>query len=132
MTIVRRAIFWVVVVAVVAVWAISQHHTKHYSNVPGQGTPLQRMQLPPLDTAKGGPIPLPPNTGDQPATHYPAQPATVEPPIGPPPPVTDRVPAGVPQDPQIRPQPGNGGAGSQSTGGSPQNPLPVPTGGVAP
>lgn len=126
MVIVRRAIFWVAVVAVAVVWATSHlNQTRHYSDTPGQGAALQRTELPPLDTSKGGPVPLPPS-GSSAAAHIPAHPAGVEPPIAAPPPVTDRSPAATPQDPQLKPQPGNGGAGSGSTSSAsllPQLPI---------
>lgn len=116
MAIVRRAIIWVVVAAVVVVWATSHlHQTRHYSNTPGQGAALQRTVLPPLDTSQGGPVPLP-SSGSSAAAHIPAQPATVLPPIALPPPVTDRGPGATPQDPQLGHQPGTGGAGGGSTG----------------
>lgn len=126
MAIVRRAIVWVVVAAVVVVWATSHlDQTRHYSNTPGRGAALQRTVLPPLDASTGGPVRLPP-PGSSAAVHIPAQPATVLPPIAAPPPVTDRSPAATPQDPQLGYQPGTGGAGSgsaPSTSLLPQLPL---------
>ena len=125
-TIAKRIVFGLIVVGLVAWWATAQLHQPHYSNVPGQGALLQRTELPPLDAAKGGPIPLPANTGDQPAVHYDANPAAVEPPIAAPAPVTDRGPDATPQDPQLTPKPGNGGAVHDPMPGTPlfdQNPL---------
>lgn len=124
MTIVRRMLFGVVIVAVVAVWATNKLNDKpHYSNTPGQGAALQRTQLPPLDTAKGGPIPLPPGDGHT-GTHIPAQQAAVQPPVPAPPPVTDRSPAGTPQDPQLTPRPNVASSGGQSTSSTPLIDLP--------
>ena len=46
MTIVRRALVGIIVVAVVGVWAASKMHgSKHYSDTPGQGAALERQQL---------------------------------------------------------------------------------------
>lgn len=128
-TIAKRIAFGLIVAGLVAWWATAGTHQPHYSNTAGQGTLLQRTQLPPLDAAKGGPVPLPANTGDQPAVHYPAQPAAVEPPIGAPPAVTDRGPEATPQDPQLTHPAGTGGAVHDPMPGTPrydQNPLSLP------
>jgi hypothetical protein len=107
-TIAKRIVFGLIVAGLAAWWATAQMHQPHYSDVPGQGALLQRTELPPLDAAKGGPIPLPADTGGPPATHYAPQPAAVEPPVAAPGPVTDRAPAATPQDPQLTPDPGDG------------------------
>lgn len=118
MAIVRRVMFGVIVVAVIAVWATNKlHHTQHYSDTPGQGAALQRTELPPLDASTGGPVPLP-SSGSSAAAHIPAQQAAVEPPIAAPPPVTDRSPDATPQDPQLGHQPGTGGGGGSTPSGS--------------
>jgi len=128
MTIVRRLFFGIVAVAVVAVWATNKLNDKpHYTDTPGQGAALQRTQLPPLDTAKGGPLPLP-GADAHTGTHLPAQQAAVQPPIAAPPPVTDRAPATTPQDPQLTPRPGVGSSGGQPTSSGPLLNLPSLTG----
>jgi hypothetical protein len=115
----------VVLVAVVAAGATNKLSDKpRYSNTPGRGALLQRTQLPPLDTAKGGPIPLPPGDGHRSDTHYPAQQAVVQRPISASPPVTDRAPGATPQDPQLTPRPGVGSSGGRSTASGPLLDLP--------
>lgn len=132
-TIARRIGFGLVVVGLIAWWVIAQQTKPHYSDVPGQGVLLQRLELPALDTAQGGPIPLPPSAKDLNAVHYPAQPAAVEAPIAVPGAVTDRTPDGTAQDPQAGHQPGIGSAVHDNpmpgTPGFDQSPfsLPLPT-----